>query len=99
MGKLSRYTIIITLTETWTIVWATADEPQRQATTIVQDNRNPKEEADETFQSTLSEAELGPPPASALIAPLTPAAPPASPPGSVPTRPPASGRSRRTRRR
>jgi hypothetical protein len=57
MGKISRRIITITITETWTITWTTADETQRQATTVVQDKPSTKEKSDELLQATVSNAE------------------------------------------
>jgi hypothetical protein len=87
MGKLIRRTVTITITETWTIVWTTEDDLPKQATTVVQDNPDPKEEQDELLQATVSDAELGKSSMSETQ------------PDGVSTRPAASGRSRRTRRR
>jgi len=61
MGKIIRRTIIITITETWTFVWATADEPPKQAPTVVQAKPNPKEELHENLQALISYAEPGHP--------------------------------------
>ena len=53
MGRIIRRTVTITITESWTITWTDetrADETsQPQATTIVQDQLKPQEEADETI--------------------------------------------------
>jgi len=49
MGRIIRRTVTITITETWTIVWTTDDTAQPQATTTVQDQPKPQEEADETM--------------------------------------------------
>ena len=68
MGKNIQRTLTLTLTETWTIVWLSDDEPQRQATTIMQDH--PKEQPDEALQATLSIAEPAPtPPTPAAVEP------------------------------
>ena len=51
MGRIIRRTVTITITESWTIVWTDEaqadDKPQPPATTIVQDQPKPQEEADE----------------------------------------------------
>ncbi len=53
MGKLIRRSVTITITESWTITWTDdvgGDETsQPQATTIVQEQPKPQEEADETI--------------------------------------------------
>ena len=49
MGRIIRHTVTITVTESWTIVWATDETSQPQATTIVQDQPKTEEEADETI--------------------------------------------------
>lgn len=52
MGRIIRRTVTITITESWTIVWTDEaqadDKPQPPATTIVQDQPKPQEEADAT---------------------------------------------------
>ena len=49
MGRIIRRTVTITITESWTIVWTTDDTSPPQATTIVQKQLKPQEEADETI--------------------------------------------------
>ena len=54
MGKLIRLTVTLTITDTWTFVGMTEDEPTAQTTTVVQDTS--KEEQDEALQATIEEA-------------------------------------------
>ena len=58
MGRIIRRTVTITITESWTIVWAgdsAVDDPsQPQATTIVQKRPKPQEEPDETILSAVT---------------------------------------------
>ena len=58
MGRIIRRTVTITITESWTIVWAgdsAVDDPsQPQATTIVQDQPKTQEEEDETILSAIT---------------------------------------------
>ena len=46
MGKVIRRTVTITITETWTIVWAAADKTQSQAIPVVQANAKTQEAKD-----------------------------------------------------
>ena len=52
MDRTIRRIVTITITETWTIVWATTAEPEQQATTV-QDQSCMQEEPDEALQATL----------------------------------------------
>jgi len=66
MSKIIRYTVTLTVTEIWTIVWAADDDPLRHLlTVVVQNTPNTKDKQDELFQATVSKAESGKPSASA----------------------------------
>jgi hypothetical protein len=52
IGKIIRPNITINLTETWTIVWTTADEPQDQADKIALDQPRTQEESHEVILTT-----------------------------------------------
>jgi len=88
MGRIIRRTVTITITETWTIVWAgdvqSDAKTQSQTTTVVQDN--PKEEPDELLHATVIAAE--PMPATVTE----------PPPDDVSIQPDAKGRRPRRRR-
>ncbi len=72
MGKNIQQTLTITLTETWIIAWVTDDDhavgakshPLGQAVTVVQNDLNTKEKADENLQATVTKTESGKPRAS-----------------------------------
>jgi len=55
MGRIIRRTVIITITETVTITWATGGDPLSHPSIIVQDELTPKEEADGALQTTASD--------------------------------------------
>jgi hypothetical protein len=59
MGKIIRRTITITMTETWTITWATDGDPACHSSPVV--HNNPKEELNENLQASLSETDPGQP--------------------------------------
>jgi hypothetical protein len=86
MGRIIRRSMTITITETWTIVWATDDEPAHQATTTVPDPPKTQEEPDENLQATITTTKpdnpsVREPPAT----PLTPATTLDAPPGGATT--------------
>ena len=58
MDRTIRRIVAITITETWTIVWATTNEPEQQATTV-QNKCYTQEEQDEALQATLVAAKPG----------------------------------------
>lgn len=58
MDRTIRRIVTITITETWTIVWATTSEPEQQATTV-QNKSYTQEEPDGALQATLVAGEPG----------------------------------------
>jgi hypothetical protein len=64
MGRIIRRTTTITITQTWTIVWVTDDDPLGQAVTVVQNAPKTKEKTDENLQAAVNKTESDKPSAS-----------------------------------
>jgi hypothetical protein len=58
MDRTIRRIVTITITETWTIVWATTNEPEQQATTV-QHKSYTQEESDEALKNPLAAGKPG----------------------------------------
>ncbi|MFN8491770.1 MAG: hypothetical protein U0350_29490 [Caldilineaceae bacterium] len=102
MGKITRRIVTITVTETWTFVWAadvdhTVDAKRHPLTyppAIVVNSTNPKEEADATLPITLNDTDPDPFNAHTTDPALDP--PPSNAPGSATSRPRQRPRRRRS---
>src|SRR5688572_24173631 len=96
MGKIIRRTVTITITETWTIVWTTDGESQRQAMTMVPEQPNPQEEPDAAVQTPIRTGTPGASDPTAM--PPTPAAANDPQLHGVSAKPEAGSQRKRTRR-
>jgi len=61
MGRIIRRTVIITITETCTITWATGDDPLSHPPTVVQDELTLKEEPEGALQNSITDVDAGKP--------------------------------------
>jgi hypothetical protein len=97
MGKTIRRSVTITVTESWTIVWSSADAPLPSANTIVQADPTLQEEADEIRQTAVNNVEFGDPTVSdPILATASAVRHPHA--AAVTTKPSASSQRRRRRR-